>query len=143
MHLQLPGCALLLSNTTYLILTERLSTMSRYIYPPAATSISLSPHMKSLVFGSSQSSLLISTTFSLFCRLFLPLYVLYFTTSSTNPPPSHQVIKLNAISFNSTALQLSFHLHFHSHFNSSVLLLIPNFNVPTLTGQVLEDIRTI
>ena len=100
-----------------------LPTMRRYIHPPAATSISLPPHMKLLVFGSTQSSLLISTISSLsasLCPLFPHLLHKFPPTLTAN----YTLLKsirfhtnltygyLCLISLFSTFHSIPFHWHF-------------------------------
>ena len=125
MHLHLQGCALLLSNTMYLSLTESLYLLWD------ATSIHLLPllpHVKSVVFA------LPSPLFPFF--VFLSLFLFYSTSSA------HFFPTTNSTQLNSTAFQLSFRLHFHSHFNSSPPLFIttylhsmfPHSNNPTLSS---------
>ena len=116
MHLQLPGCALLLSNTTYLIITESLSTMSRFIHPPAATGISLSPHMKSLVFGSSHFYNVFSVLSSLSAHL-CPLFP-QLLNKFPNPPPGNSTQR-NFIQFHSFATFISFAFPFQFFSSSS------------------------
>ena len=85
---------------------ESLSTMRLYIHPPAATGFSLSSRMKSTVFGSTQSSLLISAISSSLWAPSSPLPQI-----SSHPPPNSTQVntfphKFTSHSSDSTSLPL-------------------------------------
>ena len=100
LHLQLSDRALLLSKIMYLSLAERLCLLwdHTYIYLFWQASLSLSPRITSF-FGSTQSSLLISTNLHLSYLFFLPLYVLSFPTSAPNSLPTANSTQHNFIRF--------------------------------------------
>ena len=77
MHLFVRACALLLSPTMYFSLAESLYLLwyyeTLYIHPPALTSFSLSPRMKSTVLAHFSPLL----SFLLFLLLFEPLHLVH------------------------------------------------------------------